>query len=197
MAIGSAGSAAPAVAVLGLLAWFFTEVGCQVYAGRGRKEASPSVGQDRGSFFVVAGSLAVSTVAIFSLYNRPDALPLPGALLLVGILVLGSGLWLRGWALISLGEFFSVVVRTSPEQRLIRAGPYRILRHPSYTGNILIVLGFALILPTALGLVIGMGAVLAGHLYRVGVEEKALQQRFPELYPKYVEESWRLFPGIY
>ncbi|MCI4323536.1 MAG: isoprenylcysteine carboxylmethyltransferase family protein [Thermoplasmata archaeon] len=197
MVSGAPESAAPAVAVLGLLAWFLTEVGSQAYAGRGRKEANPSSGQDRGSFFVVAGSIAVATTAIFILYNRPEAFPLPGALLYAGIVVLGVGLFVRGWALIALGEFFSVVVRTSPGQRLIRAGPYRLLRHPSYTGNILIVLGFGLILPTAVGLVIGLGAVLAGHLYRVGVEEKALQDRFPEEYPKYVAESWRLFPGIF
>jgi protein-S-isoprenylcysteine O-methyltransferase Ste14 len=188
---------APAVAALGVLAWFLTEVSCQAYAGRGRKEPISTHGQDHGSFFVVAGSLAVGTIAIFASYGKAAAIPLTPWLLLPGVVVLAVGLYVRGWALISLGEFFSVVVRTSADQRLIRVGPYRRVRHPSYTGNILIVLGFALIVPTAVGLAVGLLSVFVGHLYRVRIEERALRERFPTEYPQYADYSWRLFPGIY
>ena len=54
-----------------------------------------------------------------------------------GIVVLAGGLVLRGWSIMTLGDYFTGRVMVSADQPVITAGPYRVLRHPSYTGFLL------------------------------------------------------------
>lgn len=111
----------------------------------------------------------------------------------VGLMVLG--MLFRGWALYTLGRHFSVHVASQPEHRLITGGPYRWLRHPSYTGTLLTVMG----VPMALGLwplspVAGALFIFA-HCYRIRVEEIVLTEMFGGDYQEYCRRTWRLFPG--
>ena len=55
-----------------------------------------------------------------------------------------GGVAFRLWAVLSLGRFFRVAVTTQDDHRLIERGPYRRLRHPSYTGALVTLFGFGL-----------------------------------------------------
>ncbi len=74
----------------------------------------------------------------------------------------------------SLGRWFRREVTIEPGQRLVRRGPYRVLRHPSYTGLVLIFAGFGLAIGSWVGAAAALVLVLAGMLPRIRVEESAL-----------------------
>lgn len=60
----------------------------------------------------------------------------------LGVAIVLAGAVLRDWAIVSLGRYFRREVTIEPGQRIVRRGPYRVLRHPSHTGIFLIVAGF-------------------------------------------------------
>jgi protein-S-isoprenylcysteine O-methyltransferase Ste14 len=72
---------------------------------------------------------------------RPNGVSVP---LLVGTLVAVAGVALRRWAMATLGRHFTLELTLRPTHKLITAPPYDIVRHPSYTGGLLVTLGAAL-----------------------------------------------------
>lgn len=113
-----------------------------------------------------------------------------------GLVVVLAGFFFRAWAILTLGRFFSRVIEIESEHKLITEGPYRWIRHPSYTGIFLILTGINLGLGTWLGTLLGSAMLLSGMLYRINVEEKVLLQNFGDEYRLYRERTWMLFPGI-
>jgi protein-S-isoprenylcysteine O-methyltransferase len=108
-----------------------------------------------------------------------------------------SGLALRIWALRVLGAFYTRTLRTDTGQHLIDEGPYGLIRHPGYLGDILMWLGAGV--ATANGIVTGMIILplVRAYQYRIRVEEAMLTNAFPQEYPSYARRTWRLIPFIY
>src|SRR5262249_45144267 len=73
---------------------------------------------------------------------------------IVGLPVMWLGLALRIWAVVALGSSFRTTVEVDPGQAVVTRGPYRWVRHPSYTGLLLILAGFGLALCNWLSLAI-------------------------------------------
>jgi protein-S-isoprenylcysteine O-methyltransferase Ste14 len=95
-----------------------------------------------------------------------------------------------------LGQFFTGNVRIQQGQRVIQQGPYRLVRHPSYTGGMLVHLGCGLALANwmaALALFVTTGL---GYLYRVHVEEKALVAGLGAEYRAYMQRTKRFVPYV-
>jgi protein-S-isoprenylcysteine O-methyltransferase Ste14 len=113
----------------------------------------------------------------------------------LGLIV--SGVVLRGWAIFSLGRYFRRTVTIEPEQRLVRHGPYRWLRHPSYTGLLLVFAGFGLAIGSWVGAVAALLIALAGTLPRIRVEEAALAEKFGDDYSEYARATDRLVPSVW
>jgi protein-S-isoprenylcysteine O-methyltransferase Ste14 len=82
-------------------------------------------------------------------------------------------------------------------QKLNQSGLFRLMRHPSYTGMMLIFLAMGLATRSWLGLGIIVGLPAAALLYRMHVEEAALTGAFGEEYVEYSQRTKRLIPGIY
>ena len=114
----------------------------------------------------------------------------------LGILLMYAGIALRLYAVIVLGAFFTTTVAIAPEQTVIEAGPYRLIRHPSYTGILLILLGFGLSLTNWLSLLVMMVCALIGFSYRIRVEEHALQEQLGQRYQEYMRRTKRLIPFV-
>ena len=107
------------------------------------------------------------------------------------------GMALRAWAVRTLGQYFTYVVKVSTDQAVVDTGPYRLIRHPSYTGGTLMGVGIGLSLRYALGPVILGGAMLASYLIRMAVEEKALADTLGEPYRAYMGRTRRLIPFVW
>ena len=114
----------------------------------------------------------------------------------LGLLLIYAGMALRFYAIAVLGAFFTTTVAIAPEQPVIEAGPYRLIRHPSYTGLLLILLGFGLSLTTWLSLLVIMGCALIGVSYRIHVEEHILQEHLGQRYQEYMRRTKRLIPFV-
>ena len=158
-----------------------------------RRRTEPS--QDRGSGVVILVALYAWMLSTWGGFIAQIG-GLPWPLFYGGLVLAPVGIAIRLWALVVLGRNFSVVVSTSADQTLIRSGPYRSVRHPSYTGILLLALGFPLLLLSGFGLLAGAVAVPVALGYRIRVEEQALLARFGSAYEEYRATSWRLFPHL-
>lgn len=113
-----------------------------------------------------------------------------------GSALIGAGLGLRIWAVRVLARLFTVDVGIRPDHPLVRGGPYRWLRHPSYSGALLAFYGLGLGLGNAASLAVLAGLVTWAFLRRIRVEEQALHAAFPQAYPAYAARTGRLFPSF-
>jgi protein-S-isoprenylcysteine O-methyltransferase Ste14 len=118
-------------------------------------------------------------------------------LFVAGLVVMCAGIAIRQWALSTLGRFFTIDVRVQPGQTVVEDGPYRWVRHPSYTGLILTFVGFGLALGNWAALVALTVVPTAGLVYRVRIEEQALLDGLGEPYRRFAEGRARLFPGVW
>ena len=105
------------------------------------------------------------------------------------------GICLREWAVLTLGRNYSVNISIDSDRKLITNGPYHWLRHPSYTGSILSLVGFPVAMGTWFAGVLVLILSLAGYSYRVKNEEKALLEALGNEYREYMDHTWRFFPG--
>jgi len=124
------------------------------------------------------------------------ALPARGALI-AGVGLLWAGLGLRIWAVRTLGRFFRLVVLIQDGHRVIDDGPYRVVRHPSYTGVILVCLGAGLAVGDVATALLAGGCMLVGLLPRIRFEEAALEQSLGEPWKQYASRRARLIPGVW
>lgn len=118
---------------------------------------------------------------------------------LIGFTLLLLGISIRWTAIRTLGTLFTGVVTIREDHLLIRHGPYRYIRHPSYTGALIAHLGLGLSFTSWLSLALSSipFLVLVAATYRIHVEENALRQTFGQAYVTYSEETWRLIPWVY
>ena len=114
-----------------------------------------------------------------------------------GLLLMATGLALRFWAIRVLARFFTIDVNIQPGHELIRHGPYRLLRHPSYTGSLMTFLGFGLGLGNVWSLLVVMAPVTVAFLWRMRIEERVLAEAFPTQYPEYARRTKRLIPFVW
>lgn len=116
---------------------------------------------------------------------------------LFGAGVLLSGAVLRWWSVWSLGTHFRTVLSVQEGQKLVRSGPYKFIRHPSYAGVILVLLGFGIGLGTWAGLAAITAIILPAYIRRIKQEERLMIECFPEEYPVFMGKTWKLIPFVY
>jgi protein-S-isoprenylcysteine O-methyltransferase Ste14 len=113
------------------------------------------------------------------------------------LVLLALGLVVRWSAIYTLGRSFSANVAIHATQQLNRSGLFRYMRHPSYTGMVVIFLAVGLRSRNWLGLAFSVVPPLLALLYRIHVEEAALTGAFGDQYREYSRTTKRLFPGVY
>jgi protein-S-isoprenylcysteine O-methyltransferase len=115
---------------------------------------------------------------------------------IVGVGIGSAGLMLRLWAIRTLGSFFTSTVQVQPEQPVMSDGPYRLLRHPSYTGSLLTALGTAVAFGSPAGVALVCTLALPAYLYRIRIEERALLAALGVAYAEYRSRTWGLLPLV-
>ncbi|HET7260268.1 MAG TPA: isoprenylcysteine carboxylmethyltransferase family protein [Casimicrobiaceae bacterium] len=156
--------------------------------------------RDRGSYAVLRIAFTVGIAgAIIASRRVPAAafVAYRGAIFWAGIALMLGGVAFRWYAIRVLGRYFTRDVATREGQRVVESGPYRWIRHPSYTGILMTAAGFGLALGNALALAIVLIGVLAGLLYRVAVEERALATDLGQPYRTYMLRTRRFIPFLW
>lgn len=156
--------------------------------------------QDRGTLrlltLTIYGSIAAAVVL-----GRAQVWPFPPEwrlpLFWFGLALMAAGLLFRGWAVRVLAQFFTVDVSIRQGHRLVNDGPYRWLRHPSYTGSLATFYGFGLAWGGWASLLAVAVPVTLVFLRRIRVEEQVLSEAFPVDYPRYAATTKRLLPFLW
>jgi protein-S-isoprenylcysteine O-methyltransferase Ste14 len=182
--------------ILGLV-WLASEIALNLFKRARRGDA---IVQDRSSITVLWGMVGVAFLAAILGQTvssmRITTIPLPwlhGA----GIVLLIAGMWIRLLAVRTLGRFFDTSVAIQGDHRVVSAGVFRFVRHPSYSGLLLAFLGISLMFSNWLSIVALLVPILPALLYRIRVEEKAMLSALGQDYREYQQSTRRLIPGIY
>jgi protein-S-isoprenylcysteine O-methyltransferase Ste14 len=154
---------------------------------------------ERWSLLVVVGAAIGGMLAGIELANR-NLGSIGSArwpLFVIGLVLMTAGVAVRQWAILTLGRFFTVDVRVHPDQRVVERGPYRWVRHPSYSGLLIFLVGLGLALSDWLSVIVLATLPAAGLIIRIRSEERALLTGLGEKYRRYAATRRCLFPGIW
>lgn len=164
-----------------------------------RSRSRTGTKQDRSTLRIVWLVIMVSVAAgiYVAKYWPAAALPHQRSFVFAGVVLFIAGLLLRWWAIITLGRFFTVDVTIEKDHELVERGPFRMVRHPSYTGVLLAFVGFALSLANWAALLVVLVPISAAFIHRMNVEEDALTGALGPQYIDYMRRTKRLVPFIY
>ena len=147
---------------------------------------------------LMALSVSFPPVIVAGLDHRFGWSPaFPSWLIVVGFILIAIGYAFAAWALAE-NRFFSSVVRIQTERGHVvcDTGPYRVVRHPGYAGNMLALFGIVLALGSIWVLIPAVVASIIAVM-RTVLEDRTLQEELPG-YRDYARRvRYRLVPGIY
>jgi protein-S-isoprenylcysteine O-methyltransferase Ste14 len=194
--IGQSDSTIPGVVVFWLV--FYVWVGSEMFLGWKLRPGAGAVATDAGSRWLLISSIWLGIALGFALAFAVPAAAFTSerrTLFYLGIALMVVGLAFRWYSIRVLGSSFTYVVHTRPDQQVVEKGPYRWIRHPSYTGALLTIVGVFVALTNPLSF-LGLIPPLAGYTYRIRVEESALVRDLGEPYVDYMRRTKRLVPFL-
>ena len=187
------------VFIAACLIWLIPEI-IGMFRQMSKVSRKTAVTQDRGSMIVLIGLQWIGLALNFLLaWLFPvAALRFHRTLLFIfGILFIVLGVALRWFAIWTLGRYFTRDVAVSRDQEVIQTGPYRFVRHPSYSGTFLTMLGVGLAMTNWASLSCLLLCVFLGHFYRIKIEEEALIQSIGQPYVEYMHRTKRFVPLLF
>jgi protein-S-isoprenylcysteine O-methyltransferase Ste14 len=175
-----------------LALWFVIEL------RQGLNRRTEAKDTDRGSLSILrASAVAGALLATLAVKVTATAFTYNPVIFGISLLVIWAGIGLRWWSFWTLGRYFTFTVMTSASQPVITTGPYRVLRHPSYAGILLILGGIGLSYGNWLSQAALIFCPLIGFIYRIRVEEAALSEALGSAYTTYASGRKRLIPLVW
>lgn len=164
-----------------------------------RTRPAPGAKADRGSMQLIMLAGWIGMMGAFVVAGIPAFLIVHGRMILfdTGLAMMVGGSLLRRHCFKMLGQHFTGDVRAAEDQPVIDSGLYHWIRHPSYTGGMLMYLGTGLALTNWLSVLIIGVTTAAAYVYRVRVEEKALLNALGGRYQEYMARTKRFIPFVF
>jgi protein-S-isoprenylcysteine O-methyltransferase Ste14 len=175
--------------------WVLSEGAILIKTKRDRKEVV-SENKDKGSYRIIVVGIFICMI-VNQLCNSMKLGYVDTAISNLGSILIIIGMCIRLWAVTVLGRHFSLVVSVDSKQKIIQNGPYRLIRHPSYTGLLVSFIGIGLAFQTWVGSLFAFVFFIVVFGYRISIEEKALTGMFPDEYPSYIQKTSRLIPFVW
>jgi len=192
-------SDATVVSVVVFWVVLYVWVGTETWLGaRKRRLPAGATDYDSGSKWWVIGSVWGSVaIGMWVAFLFPSTAIESGrtALFILGLFLMVAGMVLRWYSIRVLGTSFTCEVSTRPGQEVIQAGPYRWVRHPSYTGGLITLLGLLVCCVNGASLP-ALIVALAGYAYRIRIEERVLASDLGPAYQDYMRRTKRLIPFV-
>lgn len=187
-------------------AWLFYVVAAAVFGQdvvrevRRRDDAS-GVSFDQKSELAIglAGFGGVSLAVASDYFLRSLAISWrPRLVFALGIVCMATGGVVRYYAVRTLDQYFTSKVRVQDDQEVVDGGPYRWVRHPSYTGGLLGYTGVGIVLANWLSAVVIPALMVLAYVYRIRIEERTLREQLGEPYENYLKRTpYRLIPYVW
>ena len=171
----------------------------EIYWDVARKNAAPaSSSESRASRWRHLLLCLAAQILIFLPVHglRQRYLPASAIVTATGRTLNSMGLVLAIWSRRCLGRYWSGEITIKVEHKLVRSGPYRILRHPIYTALLSLYLGTAIV-SGELHALIGWVLALLAYLRKIRLEEANLLKAFGAEYRDYRGGTWALLPGLF
>jgi|GEM_PF-203880 protein-S-isoprenylcysteine O-methyltransferase Ste14 len=151
--------------------------------------------EDKGSaLLIIVGNFVAIVVAFF--FAAFNIALLPNWVFYLGVVLMILGVIVRQWSIAVLGRFFSSTVGVQKDQKVVDNGPYRLIRHPSYTGGFLFMIGLGLALQSWGTVLITLLIFSLVYGYRIRVEENALISKLGNEYVEYMKKTKKLIPYV-
>ena len=187
------------------LGWFTMAVSIAYGAGgviyfwlsRDKETVLLSEQGNRSFWWILPGLVAIFFAPPAEFLFLNPILPRGIGMELAGLLLLLLGLCVRVWTRMFLRGQHSGYLRVKVGHLLVTDGPYRFIRHPGYTGFLLMALGLCIGYSSLIGLIAIPVLLLPGLAYRMRVEERLLVRQFGDEYRDYARNSKKLIPGIW
>jgi protein-S-isoprenylcysteine O-methyltransferase Ste14 len=183
---------------LTIAAWLALEAGLLI---RDRVRGKGSIARDRGTLWlniiIITAAVTAAGMVTGVIKNTAAWQFAPPGLSVAGPIVMWTGLVVRIWAIVVLGRSFRVTVEVDPGQKVIDSGPYRWVRHPSYTGILLVLAGLGLVYGNWPALAILLVLPAGVLIHRIFVEEAVLTEVMGRNYTDYAAHTKRLVPGLW
>ncbi|HTX90430.1 MAG TPA: isoprenylcysteine carboxylmethyltransferase family protein [Anaerolineales bacterium] len=177
--------------------WIAFEIGLVI---RDKARGKGKTADDRGTRIFNFLAIAVGIAAAAGL-NGVAQFFFPGgrtaAGFAAGVAIMLIGMALRYWAVFTLGASFRTTIETDRDQKVVSSGPYRLIRHPSYAGWLLICFGYGFAMQNWLSLLAAVLFPLIALLYRIRVEEKALAASLGAEYVEFQKRTKKLIPWVW
>jgi protein-S-isoprenylcysteine O-methyltransferase Ste14 len=113
----------------------------------------------------------------------------------LGLMLFAVGLGFAVWARVHIGRNWGAPMTQKEDPELVTSGPYRLVRHPIYSGILVAMLGTAVALDWRWLTAMALAGIYFG--YAAIVEERLLAKQFPDTYPAYRRSTKMLVPFIY
>jgi len=178
------------------VAWGMSE---QAFARRNRRVVGVTADErDKGSFHWITASAVVgmSIAGAFG-FSGLGGVTNVHVWELLGAFVLLAGTAIRLHAIAVLANQFTSRVTILNGHKLVRSGLYRYVRHPSYLGQILILVGIGALMANVVALLAAPLMTTVALLWRIRVEERAMADHFGAAYEEYHKTTWRLLPLVW
>jgi len=183
--------------IINLTSWLFFLSEMILLLSKRSKSGQVKVRKDRQSMLViwiVFTACIVLSIYLANLFPRSEQLI---ELQWAGVCIVLIGVLVRWTAIYQLKEAFTVDVSISKDHKIKDDGMYKTIRHPSYTGLLLELLGLSLMFNSWMPLfVINIPAFIAMS-YRMKIEEELLSEAFGTEYENYMKRTKRILPFIY
>lgn len=166
---------------------------------RARVDAKKEGSKDAGSIGVIMAANWMALVLAFPAAWISSTVIMPGSRIRVyyfGVVLMVLGSLLRRLCWRTLGAHFTGDVRASADQPVIQSGPYRFVRHPSYTAGMVMFVGIGFALTNWLSVGILLAATVVAYVYRVRVEERALLAEIGAPYAEFMRTRKRFVPFV-
>jgi protein-S-isoprenylcysteine O-methyltransferase Ste14 len=191
------------------LGWFLFAIsiaygaGGVIYLWRNREEEGARRAERgyRSFWWILPGFVAIFFAPplefLFLPRMRPPFLPHSLGMELAGLVIILLGLVMRVWTRLTIGQMYSGYLRVQAGHVLVTDGPYRLVRHPGYTGLVIMALGLCIGYASLIGLIAIPLLLLPGLAYRMKVEERLLKEQFGDDYRAYARKTRKLIPFVW
>ena len=155
---------------------------------------------NRDPTYILMYVTVAAAVIAAQLRGRRGGLLWPGGRtwpVVTGLTLIVACVAVRAWSIITLGRFFQYSIGIQSGHTVVTTGPYRFVRHPSYTGLILGVVGYALACGDVWSLLAAAALAGFGLTIRIRVEERQLRDSLGPAYADFAAHRKRLLPGVF
>jgi len=115
----------------------------------------------------------------------------------IALVFMMLGLSLRTWAVVALGNLFTMHISIQKNHSVVRKGPYKFVRHPSYLGAFILYISTAVFLHAWFSVLVTTLILPFAFLRRIRFEEELLKEELGEEYESYRAEVKKILPGIW